>query len=271
MGTRSSFTIAELKDLYNTGTMISLPYQRPVDDVRVDNCRQWILENYNKPSFYLPDIVLNKINGIYHIIDGQHRIHSIISITIESMMNFKVGVFIKDGLTVTEEKMLFISINKSVPCSDMVIPKPVKKEILNNCKNFLYKIGGSCVSDSIRCKTPNFHIQKLLEDFCNNYSDGSSCIGDWYKDNKISTSAELNKEITQFNEYIGKIFNSSDGFKAYRLNCPRHAENHDEKKFRKNLLIIMTKADKDDNNPCYLGMVNYHRISHCLFNHKKFF
>ena len=53
-----TYSIAELQDLYVAKLLILPDYQRPIENHRIENIKLYIVEKYNTPEFYLPEVVL---------------------------------------------------------------------------------------------------------------------------------------------------------------------------------------------------------------------
>lgn len=266
------FTISTLQDLRNSDRLISPEYQRPIDKDRVNVIRDYILINYNKPEFYMPDVVLNKVDDVYRIIDGHHRIYAIIKITgsaREKMKTFEIRVIVKDNLSETQERKLFVSINMSVPCPKIYLSDGKERKMLTMLRRYINSKYGQQVSDSKRCVIPNINVSNILDTISRKNIDGTSAIGDWFSDQTIVKPKDLCDGLESFNEYIKSLLLAEDGFKFYKRNCSKRSDKHDIEKFKKLLATVVKKSGCSPG--CYLGFIGIEKIATCMFSHGKLY
>lgn len=270
---RILFTISMLQDLKIDGKLISPKYQRPISKDRISVIKDYILANHKNPDFYMPDVLLNKVNDIYHIIDGQHRLNAFIKITGEDRkkMNDFNGIYavVKNALTSTQEKKLFISINQSVPCPGMYLTNTKERNMLARLRVHINTKYGHQVSSSVRCVSPNINVSTLVDMFSRKNTDGTSFISDWFSDQTITVSNDLCKGIDAFNECVKTLMTGSKGFEIYKIHCPRRSNKHDIERFTKLLNTVVKKAGGE--TPCYLGFIDPYKIAMCMFAHGKLY
>jgi hypothetical protein len=265
-------SIGQLQDLCNAGLMGSRDYQRPIDDKRCDILKDWIIENYKRPWFYMPVIILNKVGERYWIIDGQHRIRAVIKIIGEqrsAMTGFGLRIDVTYDLSFEDEKLRFISINKSIPCPKLYLQKNTERKILDDLSLIIYSEFTNYISESWKCNCPNINVEKIIDFISDERVNGTSAVSDWFSDQKVTSGADLAAGLIIFNEYAREVFKSKNGFTAYKHNCPRRHDKDDAGKFEEKLRKAAAKART--RRICYLGLVSTDRIVHCMFNHGKFF
>lgn len=269
----NTFNITKLQHLYSTGKLISPDYQRPVDIVRALSIKDYIVNMNSVAEFYLPEILLNFNGDTYNIVDGQHRLHALISMNEmekHAIRNYYPNIIVKNNLTIVEEKRLFFAINKSVPCPGIYLAENIEHKIISECKELLSKAYKKQLSISERCLMPHIHIDTILSHFTNRRHDGSRFLSDWYSDGIFKNAGELITEIDLLNRYIGHIYNSPDGFNAYIINAPYKAKRHNLNKFSSLLHAINLKKEVDG-YPCYLGLISLENLTRCMFNHRLFY
>lgn len=270
---RKLFTIQMLQDLKNSEKLVSPDYQRPINNSRVSILKKYIIDNYDRPEFYMPDVVLNEVKGTYKIVDGQHRLRAFIKIVgneREMMKKFEgVYAIVKDNLSPKMEKKLFVMINQSVPCPKIYLHSSKEKKMLTRLRIFINSKYSHQISGSLRCVSPNINVSTIIDAISKKNLDGSSVIGDWFGDQTIYKSDDLCKGIEKFNEHVRTLLLSPDGFKIYKINCPRRSSRHNEDKFKKLLDIVVKKSMGD--TPCYLGFIDPDRIARCMFEHGKLY
>jgi len=255
-----------IQDWYNTNQLINPSYQRAVDVDRLSDIKQYILSSYDNPSFHLPEIVVNKRNGKHHIIDGQHRVASILSMTHEEIKQtdgFYIRCVIKHGLSIDEEKNLFKSINKSVPCPNIYMCDDTELKITSSIRSFLNTEYKHQVSPSTRCHSPNINIDHMLSEFIK-----PEWLKSWYNDRLVQNPTDIINEIKSFNTTVQTRLCSENGFIVYKKFCPGKGcsiETFDKKKNK-----INEKAKRSGNTACYLGLVSTENIAKYMFKHSLF-
>lgn len=272
--TYNMFSIEELQEMFLSGKFVFPEYQRPIDDSRLDVIKNYIINCHDEPEYHMPEIVMNLIDGKFRIVDGQHRIMAFIRITGDDKKKCTradVGLrsIIRNDLGIEQEKKLFININKAVSCPYIYLMKDDEKQILNDMKNYLYREFGHQISDSPRCIAPNLPINQVLDKIFVERKDGTSYIRDWYGEQVIRSPTDMCNGFYNFNGHLKNMFQSGDGFKIYKINCPKKSDKHGDQKF--NQLLKQIKKKGTMRSECYLGLVDIDRICRCLFDHGKFY
>ncbi len=268
----TAMNLYTLQDMYVSGRLVVPTYQRPIDTDRVFTIKTYIISTYDKPEYYLSDIVLNCVDGVYRIIDGQHRLQALISLIGEDrkmLENYKPSITIKNNLTLAEEKALFIAINKSVPCPGMHMAQGVEQQILMQCRTTLMREYKHQISQCNKYMIPNINVDTILNSIVNKRPDGSSVLSDWVSDDTVSDADTLLHGIYALNTHIGDIYKSERGYKAYVSYGTYGTKKHTAAKFEQLLVIIQTKGK--NTVPCYLGLLSVDNLVRCLFNHRLFF
>lgn len=115
---------------------------RVIDNSRVTRLSQYIADNYDKPSYILPELICTQKENSYILLDGQHRAAAIFKLveSDDSYLDLCVPINISGiDLTDTEIYEKFISINKSVPIADCCLSSveidKLQKEVLKKLQN----------------------------------------------------------------------------------------------------------------------------------------
>ncbi len=165
----TDITYGEICDSY--GSKYKKPrFQREVSDIRVDNLKTFILENYQTKSFYLPPVILARLpedNERYSIIDGQHRCAAISLIDrAHPCMANKLLVVIFPTLTLADQLRLFRNINKSAPVPHLCLDKVYITDIMETLCTKITKEYGNVIKEG--AKTTKFSSTlhtKTLDEF----------------------------------------------------------------------------------------------------------
>lgn len=114
---------------------------RVIDDDRVTRLSQYIADNYNKPSYILPELICTQKENSYILLDGQHRASAIFKLMeYDDHLDLCVPINVS-GIDLTDNEMYekFISINKSVPIADCCLSSTeidkLYKEVLKKLQN----------------------------------------------------------------------------------------------------------------------------------------
>ncbi len=135
----------------NYGSQYKRPiFQRGVSQERVNQIKEFIMENYAKRNYYMPTILMAKSdeeNERYIIIDGQHRCAAISAIPkSHPCMQNNIQVVIYPILTTKEQLGLFRDINKSVPVPAIYLDSEYVVELLRKVCERLDKNYGIVVN-----------------------------------------------------------------------------------------------------------------------------
>ena len=248
--TMTNIELKKMKDDH----IIKIPkYQRPFDNSRILEIRDYIEKNHKSRSFILPPIVLNETKGNYNIIDGQHRLLSII--TIEEKIN--VNVIVYHELSCSEEFEMFKSLNKAVPCLDIYLSEGNIKEIQNELCTSLKSMFISRCSSSKGCRIPNFYLDTFLNNIFGKSNEQESIFDRVYMDGKIVDTKTLLSEILKINAIVGNKLQSPSGYNYYRSVCPPSGRKHTPEKFQE-----MLKNEKQ----CFIGFVDPFRFTNAINN-----
>lgn len=261
--------INALINMFNAGNIVTPAYQRERDNKRLDVIKQHIIDNISNVNFYIPEIVLNTRGNKYRVIDGQHRLYALLNSTDEDLLilkNLSIRCVVIHELNDDEEKQLFMNINKSVPCPNLFLQPEEKINFINGFKNNIKNIFEHNISASEKPRLPNFNIRILIEAITHIRSDDTSYINDWYSDGTIKNDVDLYNAFIVFNEYLGNKLTGNQGFRVYKLNCPRSSDKHDEARFI-SLLEITRKRAIRGATICYIGFMDTERLLRCVFNH----
>ena len=250
-----SFSSIELKQMLDRKEIKFPIYQRPIDEDRITEIKSYINEQHKSRSFILPTIIFNKINGNYNIIDGQHRLMSIINLDFVLYVN----VTVYNELNYKEELDMFRSLNKAVPCLDIYLSDGTLKEIKNELECSLKSIFPTRCSTSKNCRVPNFHLDTLLNGIFGKLNNQESVFDKLYSEGKIIDSKSLLTELLKINTITGSKLQSPNGFSYYLLNCPNSGSKHNLERFQD----MINKEKK-----CFIGFISILRLTCALSNNK---
>lgn len=267
-------TIQEIQDLFNAKVFVFPDYQRPVNEERLEEIKNYFIKTYNTPTFYVPEVVLNKVGNSINIIDGQHRIRALMRIVgkdREDMKDFKLSVVLKHNLSEEDEKKIFLNINKSVPCPNMYLHPDTETKIIKEFKENILNTFGNKIVKTTKVQTPNMNIDHLIEAMCVKRDDPSnlSHLSYWFRNGLVSSGDELTREIMRLNNHIGVMLMSKNSFSLYKTICPDKGKKYTAKKLDNYLADAKKKAL--NGNVCYLGFVRYNLLIDCMFDLNKLF
>lgn len=269
------FTIQGIQDLLNTKVFGFPEYQRPVKEERLEEIKNYFIETYNKPTFYVPEVVLNKVGNRINIIDGQHRICAlgrIVGKDREDMKDFKLNVVLKHNLSEEDEKKIFLHINKSIPCPGMYLHPDIERKILEQFRvNFKKNFGNKIIKSSSSPRTPHISIDNLIQIMCTKKDDLShlSYISNWFRNDLVSSGDDLTGEILKLNNHIGVMLMSKNSFSIYKNIRRGRGKSCNAEKLEKYLTDAKKKAF--NGNVCYLGFVDSDHLIQCMFDLDKLF
>ena len=267
------FTIQGIQDLLNTKVFGFPEYQRPVNEERLEEIKNYFIKTYNTPTFHVPEVVLNKVGNRINIIDGQHRICAlgrIVGKDREDMKDFKLSVVLKHNLSEEDEKKIFLHINKSVPCPGMYLHPDIERKILKQFKvNIRNIFGNKIIKSSDSPRTPNISIDNLIEAMCAKKDDLISYISYWFRNGLVSSGEDLTGEILKLNNHIGVMLMGKNSFSIYKTIRRSRGKSCNSKKLDNYLADAKKKAL--NGNICYLGFVRYNLLIDCMFDLKKLF
>jgi hypothetical protein len=126
----------------NKNIIKSPEFQRKIDFNRVESIKNYIINNWNKEDFYLPPIVLNKINNNIYIIDGQHRCAAISQISPNHLIfneKTKAVLLAKqyENLNLEQQLNLFKSINNNKQMHPVYLKNNKYSKLASEIKTYL--------------------------------------------------------------------------------------------------------------------------------------
>jgi hypothetical protein len=264
----NSWSWEHIQQLGLSRSIVFPKYQRSVDEERVIKIKEYILSTANDPTFVLHNLTVNTPSGTddeYHIVDGQHRIRALISITRDEMKvngihRLSVLVDVRQRLTEQQEKTVFKTINKSVPCPDFVLCKSDERKMYYELKELICKKYEYQVSSSRACKVPNMNVDIILEELSR-----QQIIAELYKNDLISDAKDIMLGITNLNTHVGTLLSSQRGFEIYKRYGARSCASHTPAHFAS--LIEKVRKKTNGTNMCYLPFVPCQNWVQYLFAH----
>jgi len=143
-------------------------YNRPVDKNRVVAIAEYICnKDFVDGIIYCANIV-EEYDNVLYCFDGLHRLNALKSID----KNYKIFLYILDGVTHEYVKEKFIALNQSAPVADIYMLNSNNhidniKAIVHNIITYLKIQFPNHISNSKNCKKPNFNYNILFNELCN--------------------------------------------------------------------------------------------------------
>lgn len=139
-----SLPISKIHDNFRTGKYEIYRKQRDVDFERVNEIAEYLKKHYEENKF-VPvrgSLVFCRCNGVYYLIDGQHR-YNAYSLLLKAGIDFDVNC---EAISAKNEEDVwaeFININKSVPIPvHIIVPQKVVDELVEWTKmHFSHALG----------------------------------------------------------------------------------------------------------------------------------
>lgn len=157
----------EITSLIFNDKIVKPNFQRDLDISRCEEIVKNMNNFFQKNSFYkiIGTIYLAKINDIYYLIDGQHRLHAAQMIYNLTNVDIYVDLHIYHCKNLDEVYELFqiLNFNKEIPKwmhqdnKDYVL---ILKNVMNKFEN---KYGDIIVKNDITVQFPKFNISKFLD------------------------------------------------------------------------------------------------------------
>lgn len=257
------WTIEQLICVSEEKKIQSMTSQRPVNEMRVKDIYQYILNNYYSKAFVIGTVVLSKkIDDYYIIIDGQHRINALLMTTSDdrlqlSKFGFTLSVDVRTELTQDEEIEIFRTINLAVPLGPMM--EEDKNKIYEFLELWLSTEYKDRFSASKKPIIPNMNLKYLI-----NKMKDDDLIGELYESGIIDELNDMISQITALNNHLGEIFKSELGFSIYQKHAESAGKKHNLEYFD-NLLSKIASKDK----PCYLGLIPKYRWITFIGHHNR--
>lgn len=262
--------------------------QRPIDEERaLLQLKPYILENYNDPSYESGIIRLSrKATGDYKVIDGQHRLRALCSITDSDMKNHNIDelmiwIDVRDNMTYQNEKNWFLAANSGQPMARLYLTPDDKKSYADAVNNQLRSpdMFQHQIKPSNRCRKPNIYINDFIDELC---SDSDGDLLQMYHDNgditDMDNPSELIDGIMDLNDYLeSKLTDAKTGIDFF-ITCKTKKCKTDSSrattalKARKEYPKLMEKINRIHKSYtgatlCYLGMFHREVWKHWIFNH----
>jgi len=241
-----------IRDLTSAHIGTRKAYQRPVDEGRVQQIKEYVLSTWKKRHFYLGQLVLAELSGDeYTVIDGQHRIAALMSLTEEDreknlgLWEVPVSVCIYRGIKLERVVELFRAINKACPVPEVYIDE--KKESLKDLAEHLLTFVCKTYSDKIRNERypemPFFSRQLIL-------TQASEHLGALLETKKLSgEKKDLEEKVVKLNEELGTTFNLDSGRRAHQ-----HL-NHYLRQITDSEYYEILAGINSSKTRCYLGLL----------------
>jgi hypothetical protein len=252
--------LRKIKSNWQDGIFRPYSHNRQSDEIRVNNIKNYIESNYNKPGFILPSLIFvvdpnNKDRMI--LIDGQHRMNAILLINNPDILYKKISVII-DSSAATEDDILhkFITINRSVSVqtfsfTSVEINKMMLQmkrgfikrygNILTHTKQLSYKVD---VSDISIIFNNNDALTKLYSHYnCSFIPTAENCLELLFKMNTLLVTEQSELDSEDFTKFINDLRNT--GRKKIM-----------EKTIKKYLDAAKSYATDVDKDLCLLGFLN---------------
>lgn len=257
------WTLEQLICIAEEKKIQSMSSQRPVNEIRVKDIYQYILNNYDSKTFVIGTVVLSKtIDDVYNIIDGQHRINALLMTTSDdrlllSKFGFTLSVDVRTELAPEEEIEIFRIINLAVPLGPM----------MEEDKNKIYEFLESWFSAEYRDRfsaskkpiIPNMNLKNLIDKM-----KDDDLIGELYDSGIIDELNDMILQITALNNHLSEIFLSELGYNVYQKHADSAGKKHNLVYFA---ALIKKIASKD--KPCYLGLIPKYRWITFIGHHNR--
>mgnify|MGYP000950054587 CR=1 FL=1 len=192
-------------------------YQRNVDEHRVDTICNYILSNFDKPSFILGSIILSLRNKKLYIVDGLHRVWAINRIMnrgISNMTQQRISVILLQNLDIIEEKKVFKNINLSLPVDKIIVHDDEIGIYVESVKNLIISKWKKFISKSDKFKIPNININMLLNDLVDR-----NLIKYKIENGEVFKVEEYINKILELNTFIGEQLKGVNSIEIYTRHC----------------------------------------------------
>lgn len=207
-------------------------------------------------------VVSKTADGVYHIIDGQHRLNAINSINEDekntlSKSCFTLTVDVRQGLVPEDEQIIFRTVNLAVPLGALL--DETKMKMVTMLENWLISEFKYRFSSSPKPITPNMNLIQLMEKI-----KSDDVISELYESGLIDSVDDIIRLVKELNEFLGMRFNDKDGYILYQKHADSAGKKHNAQYFADLLTKIEIKG-----KPCYLGLIPKYRWISFIGHHKR--
>lgn len=202
-----------ISGLIARGVLKKPTYQRDIDDRRVNIISNYIISNFDKPSFLLGSLIISIRDKKAYIVDGLHRTYAIqraVANKIEGLLSKVISVILLKDLDIVDEKKVFRNINLSLPVDKIVVHDDEIGVYVNAVEKFINAKWKKFISATSKCQIPNINIDMLKKKLVE-----KNLIKHKIENCEVFSVDEYISKILELNEYIGEKLNCSESNTFY--------------------------------------------------------
>jgi hypothetical protein len=214
---KKSLRYYKISKLLSSGILKRPTYQREIDDRRVNIISNYIISNFDKPSFLLGSLIISVRDKKAYIVDGLHRTYAIqrvVSSDIGGFSSIEISVILLKDLDIVDEKKVFRNINLSLPVDKIIVHDDEIGVYVDAVEKLIHDKWKKYISISHTFKMPNINVKMLKKDLVE-----QNLIKHKIENCEVFSVDEYINKILELNEYIGERLRCAESNKFYQ----RHA------------------------------------------------